>query len=204
MRLLIATAIATVALVGCSAQPSSSDNQPTPPAQVNNDKLTAADAKELIPEAASIANKDFETLLKTPDPTKIETQPLSLVLFSLNPYDEAKKNPTVLNDFKYLTERFPKPSTIGDAMWRSKSKGYASMIQPEFITDCKCNTENSSATGTVAFTAEGLYTGAIGFTARPVDGSWRVEEFRLPNYGVKVVRGEDGTWKKSPLERNGK
>lgn len=203
MRLLIVTAIATVALFGCSGQPGQSEpkNQAS---QENNDKLTTADAKELIPEAASIANEDFETLSKTPDPTKIETQTLSLVLFSLNPFEEAKKNPAVLNDFKYLTERFPKPSTIADAMWRSKSKGYASMIQPEFITDCKCNTENGKATGTVTFTADKLYAGTVEFTAHPNNGAWRVEEFRLPNYGVKVVRGEDGAWKKTPLESNPK
>ena len=203
MRVLITVLITTVGLVGCSDQPSTSGKQAMPPANQNNNELTPADAKQLIPQAASIANKDFEILSKTPGPKKIESETLSLVLFSLNPYEKAETNPAVSNDFKYLTEQFPKPSTIAEAMWRSKSNGYATMIQPDFITDCTCKTENGTATGTVSFTAEGLYTGAVDFTAVRTDGTWRIEEFRLPNYRVTLVRGESGMWEKTPMESDG-
>jgi len=39
----------------------------------------------------------------------------------------------------------------------------------------------------------------VEYSARRVDGSWRLEEFRLPSYKVKVVRKADGNWKKETL-----
>ena len=205
MRILVSIFITTVAILGCSDPTKTSDNQKTTiPAQENNNDLTVAEAKQLIPEAASITNLDFETLSKNPDPAKIESQTLSVVLLSLNPFDQANEKTAVSNEFKYLTDQLPTPTTIAKAMWRSKSKGYASMIQPHFITDCRCKTNRDTSEGTVAFTAEGLYSGVAEFTARRIDNAWRIEEFRLPNYGIKVLRGESGAWKQTRMEPNQK
>ena len=84
-------------------------------------------------------------------------------------------------------------------MWISRGKGYASFIQPEYISECETTSTNGIATGTVFFNADKLYAGAVEFTARRSDGSWRIEEFRLPNYGIRTVRGDDGKWKQLPL-----
>ena len=46
---------------------------------------------------------------------------------------------------------------------------------------------------------EPLYEGRVEYSARRVDGYRRLEEFRLPNYKVKVVRKADGNWKKETL-----
>ena len=50
------------------------------------------------------------------------------------------------------------------------------------------------------FNAAKLYAGAVEFTAYRRGESWRIEEFRLPNYGIKTALGEDGNWHKSPLQ----
>jgi hypothetical protein len=55
----------------------------------------------------------------------------------------------------------------------------------------------------VSFTAPGLYSGKVEFVARRKDDAWRIEEFRLFNYGIKTVRGADGKWRKSDLQSTG-
>jgi predicted Ser/Thr protein kinase len=161
--------------------------------------LSPAAARELIPEAASMTSADFQKLASSPlaTPAVSESQSLSLILMSLRPGEAAKTNPAALADFQYLEA--PMPSRVAEAMWKTKSKGYATAIQPEFITNCTCRTENDTATGTVSFTAPGLYSGKVDFVARRTAGVWRIDEFRLPGYGIKTVRGEDGKWTRSDI-----
>jgi hypothetical protein len=162
--------------------------------------LSIDEAKRLIPKAASMPNAGFQKLATSPQatPGTSDDQPLSLIFMSLRPGEAAKRNPAALDDFQYLEA--PMPSRIAEAASKSKSKGYATLIQPEFITNCTCSAKDDTATGTVSFAAPGLYSGKVAFVARRASGTWRIEEFRLPNYGIKTVRGADGKWKKSEVQ----
>ena len=91
------------------------------------------------------------------------------------------------------------PIKLVTAISKSQDKGYGTLLQPEFITECNCRLSGDKATGSVKFHAKGLYHGKAEFTARQRDGSWRIEEFRLPAYGLQVNLGDDGKWKKSDL-----
>jgi hypothetical protein len=203
MRTIILMAFAAVATCGCSNQTApttpAAGSKSSPPAAKSIAELTPAEAKGLIPEAASMAASDFEMLATSPDadPTKIGSQTLSWLLLSANPF-AMKGKPEALDEFRFLGEMI-QTVRIVEVMSKSKSKGYVTLLQPEFITDCQCRTENDVATGTVAFQAAGLYAGQIEFVARPDNGKWRIEEFHLPGYGQKTVRGADGRWQKSDL-----
>ncbi|GAB5440606.1 MAG: hypothetical protein Fues2KO_09550 [Fuerstiella sp.] len=155
--------------------------------------LTATLARQLIPKAASISNEDFRKLQVNPSKTAIESQSLSLTLLTL---DAGGESPVVADDFRFLVEGVPKPSVISAAMSQSRSKGYFSMIQPEYITECRIrNSTADSAKGKVTFNAPQLYIGSADFVASKRDGKWRIEQFRLPSRRITVSLREDGKWR---------
>jgi len=167
-----------------------------------SDTSPEAQIKSLIPEASSISNADFDKLAKSDsrDPDQIKSQSLSLILFALDPVSTAKTRPKASTDFQYLGSRVPKPSEVAEAMWKSKGRGYATMIQAKFIDSFDCRIIDTNAVGSVSFTATGLYSGKVEFTATRAANRWQIEEFRLPNYGIKTSRGTDGLWKKGTLD----
>lgn len=167
-----------------------------------SDASPEAQIRSLIPEAASISNADFDALAKTesPRPDAIASQSLSLVLFALDPVSAAKAQPSVVADFQYLSGGFPNPADLAEVMSRSKQKGYATMLQPPFIEKFDCQPRGPTAVGTVSFKAPGLYQGKVEFTASFAAASWRIDEFRLPNYRLRVSRDAGGRWKKYSLD----
>ena len=161
--------------------------------------LSEETVKALVSEAAGIPNDDWAKLTagtELPTPDSLASKPLSFILFSLDPAALAKKKPEATKDFRYLTERLPKPNKIGQAMWVSKTKGYASFIQPEYVTKVTVHTENNTARGEVAFEAPDLYAGRVNYVARKSPDGWRVEGFHLPNYGISIHRTKDDIWKR--------
>jgi hypothetical protein len=174
-------------LCGCSSRGKTGGPPPESEAQV------AERIKLLIPEASSSPVADWQALSAAaaggvPKVENMRNQSLSMVLMSLT--GSAKHKET----FEVETIEVGK---VAAAIYQSKAKGYGTLLQPDFITECKCSVDAGKATGTVAFRAEGLYRGKVEFTARRAGGDWRVEEFRLPGYNVRVRRENDGKWKMS-------
>ncbi len=171
------------------------------PCQSQEAKLTALAAKKLLPQAAGISNADFKMLAEGNEPNAnlVKSQSLSVVLLTLDPAEVAKRNPAALKEFRYLGEGIPPPNRIAAAMSLSKEKGYASFIQPKFITDCTCESTAERAEGVVTFKNE-LYAGRIAFVAQATKDGWVITEFRLPQYQAKVVRGQDGVWTREALK----
>ena len=83
---------------------------------------------------------------------------------------------------------------FAQALSRSELQGFASLIQPEFITHSACTTEGDRATGFVTFHAKELYSGKVDFVATRQKNTWRMEELHLPHYGIKLMLGKDGNW----------
>jgi RNA polymerase sigma factor (sigma-70 family) len=183
------------------------------PQGVPDDKAAAL-IKELIPRASGSSVADWKRLAtpgEAPTLEKMENQSLTMVLLALD-FAEAEKEPA-WRDFRYLQE-VPAPHKLAESASRSQAKGYGTFIQPDFITGLTCRVKGDVATGTVSFRGlyfrvrdlrdlfakgEPLYEGRVGYTARRVEDCWRIEEFRLPNYKLKVVRKSDGNWKKDSL-----
>ncbi len=165
--------------------------------------LSKESVKELVAEATGIANEDWvkiATATELPTPSSMDNQSLSLILFSMaeiEPQEFASKAPDFSRDFHYLTPNIPKPAEIAKAIWISKSKGYASFIQPEYVTDATVNIANDSAHGSVSFKATGLYEGRVNYVARQTESHWRIEELHLPNSGLSLQRSDGGEWKRA-------
>jgi hypothetical protein len=161
--------------------------------------LTPEKAKALIPEAAGLPAGVFEKVTDG-DPGKFrppQGDTLTWLVFTYVPGPGAPENPT---SFKYVGEN-PNPAAVARAIAGPKGKDgkartYASVIHPEYITDCTCKADGDTATGTVTFKADKAYEGKVEYTARKKDGAWRVEEFRLPDLKITTTLGTDGKWVK--------
>lgn len=174
-------------------------NKPAPSAGA--DDFTVAKAKELIPEASGSPHDDFANLA-FPAPKGVRASngdSLTWILWTWAPEPkDIPKDPS----FRLPLSEPINPATIAAAVAGPKDKDgkyqrkYATFIHPEYITDCTCKVDGDTATGTVTFRAEKLYEGKVDYTARKKDGSWRIEEFRLPDLKIHTVLGADGKWVK--------
>lgn len=183
------------ATIGCSSSTT------TNPAK--DDPEAAKEIRALIPEAAGGPFKEFEVMAQGSGPPSFDEWPnqsISVFTLSWQPPKEkadAATRAACEAEFNYIGDGPPNPAGLANAMSRSKSKGYASIIQPEFITDLTCKVDGDTAIGTCSFKAEKLYQGKVDYTARKGDKGWRIVEFRMPASGIRVIRQEDGLWKKA-------
>jgi RNA polymerase sigma factor (sigma-70 family) len=169
-----------------------------PDVEERPDPEAANAIKKLIPRASSISIADWRTLSAqaAPDPATMKNQALSLVLMSLD--FKKMKAEGAARTFRFLQESV-KPDQLAKAIARSEAKGYGTLLQPEFITEVTCRVKADTASGTVSFRNDKIYEGKIRYSARCEDGNWRVEEFRVPGYGLRVALQKDGTWKRETL-----
>lgn len=189
--LIASVSVAVIALGGLLFQMSS--GSPT------DELLTKEVAGQLVSEAASIPNDDWVAAANGIAGNSLatsENRPLSVILFAMHGYslDQNDGHPNAADDFRYAEPR-PKPYQIAAAIWISKHKGFASFIQPEYITGCTVEQEAATAHGTVSFSAEDLYSGQVNFVARRVAGRWTVDELHMNNLGVSLHRSDDGMWR---------
>jgi hypothetical protein len=165
------------------------------------DDFTAEKAKALIPEAAGIPSGELQKLAEAADPTKFSPPNGESLTWWFLTYRPGPNDP-VPTSIKFLTGPNPvNPAKLAEAFMGPKDKDgkyrkYASLVQPEYITDCTCKVAGDTATGTVSFKADKAYEGKVEYTARKKDGKWRIEEFRLPDVKISMVLGADGKWVK--------
>jgi hypothetical protein len=133
------------------------------------------------------------------DPAKFKSAKgysLTWAILSYAP-DPNGKEPT---SFRFLSDT-PNPVHIANAIVGPKGKDgkfdkTATIIQPEYITDCTCKVNGGTATGVVSFKAGTVYEGKVEYTARKKGGAWRIEEFRLTDPKITLALGADGKWVK--------
>jgi hypothetical protein len=168
-----------------------------------DEAFTAEKAKALIPEAAGMPAEEFQklaTLGSVDDVKKFKSAKgysLTWGIMNYAPDPNTPQNPT---SFQFFGDSI-NPADIARAISGPKGndgkfRKTATIIQPEYITDCTCKMAGDTATGTVSFKAEKAYEGKIEYTARKKDGVWRIEEFRLPDVKLTVALGADGKWVK--------
>ena len=174
----------------------------------DNGKDAPTIIRSLIPEAAGIPKADWEALTfphrdrrvdareRLLESKDIPSHPLTMVLLTLK---APQPRMPVSKDFRFLKSPVP-TGELRAALGKGHSPGYASLIHADDITDFTCVLHGDSATGTVSFRVEGLYEGKAEYTAKRENGQWRVDEFRLPDYKIRVVRGQNGLWARSPVE----
>ncbi|MEO2020778.1 MAG: hypothetical protein ABGX05_03050 [Pirellulaceae bacterium] len=207
-RLFHFVAIAAIISLGCYGcnKPAETPNSPGPSSgetgTSSGQGLTAEAAQELLPAAASMSSADFERLATSqtvPDWGSIKSKTLTLILFTMKMTKANADNQALLEEFHWAAD-FPHPSEIAEMIYKSKAKGYATFLQPNLITHCTCDSDGDTASGFVTFHAPDLYAGKVQFIARRNEGKWQIEEFLLPNYGIKTTLGTDNQWHQSSLD----
>jgi hypothetical protein len=166
------------------------------------DDFGATQAKALIPEAAGIPADVFQKLGTDPNPTPDKLaaprgQTLTWWVMTYAPDKNTPKNPT---SFRFLGETINVAKIASAISGAKDDEGKygptATVIHPEYITDCTCKVAGNTATGVVSFKVEKVYEGKVEYTARKKDGKWRIEEFRLPEFKTTLALGADGKWVK--------
>lgn len=160
-------------------------------------KLTPSLAKALLPEAASVKGDDLDRLVKGEKPTKENQSPTYWIL-TYKPNGELFAKDSE-KDIDLFSGKPVNANKMLEAMNVSKAKNFASVIQPEYITECTVASEDERATGRAAFKCS-EYSGAINFVAIKRNGEWTIQEFEWPHIGVRFTRGEDGNWSSEHIE----
>jgi hypothetical protein len=167
-----------------------------------DDAFTAEKAKALIPEAAGMPAEEFQKLATFASSDDVKNfksaKGYSLTWGIMNYVPDPNVHPT---SFRFFGDSVVDPAKIASAISGPKDKDgkfrkTATIIQPEYITDCTCKVDGDTATGTVSFKAEKAYEGKIEYTARKKDDVWRIIEFRMPEIKFIIVLGDDGKWVK--------
>jgi len=188
MRALLLVVVACAA--GCSKAP----------APVADDVFTAEQAKALIPEAAGVASAELLKEFEKPQVTDSNWSNGQSLTWWLLTYHPGPNDPAPTS-VKLFPDGDIRPAELVGAIMGPKDKDggyrtYASIIHPEYITDCNCKVDGDAATGTVSFKAGKAYEGKVEYTARKKDGKWRIEEFRVPDAKFTTALGADGKWVK--------
>lgn len=110
--------------------------------------------------------------------------------------------------FRLLNTRGPvNLAAIAEELRRSSQLGvfsilfpYATLVHRDRITKLSCEVKGEVATGTVWFRTPGLCEGDFDYLARRVQGTWRIEEFRFPRAGFRLVFTRQGLWKRRKLQ----
>lgn len=161
--------------------------------------------KVLISDAAGITTEEWEEFVygSTDSMDNITGEPLSKVLLNLNPAEAAQINPDVLHDFRLMNGNRPRSTEFQQAMSVNQVPEYYSLLQPDNIQlemlDIEPNSNGIGGriTGTATFESAKLYTGSVRYVVEvDADNNMIVTKFELPNYGIAIGRGLDGTWQR--------
>jgi hypothetical protein len=176
----------------------------------------AREIRALLPEAASMPVKELkqvDTLFSSDGPPRLEYTPSLTATFAFDPLTRAPAPDKAAleaasRDFRFLDpaldfdqDQPPNPARIAEALrkayaafLKSETQGYATCLQPEYITDLTCKVDGDAARGVVGFKADQLYEGRVEYAARRGEKGWWIEEFVLPGHQVRLSR-------KSPADK---
>jgi len=179
-------------LIGCTDR---SAPKPSEETKQSNEEA-AAEIRAIIPVAASGPADLFKPLtdvVVVGTPSELAKRgSLTFGVLRLAPSDAIEEGAE--EEFDLPGQMQSIPAKLVEPMLKSQDKGYASAIQPEYLTDVTCTVDGSAATGIVSFKVEGSYKGKVHYRAKRIDGKWVVEEFTMPNHGLTVTRVADGEW----------
>ncbi len=159
----------------------------------------------LISAATAIDKAEFEKLATSPtaptaDSFKENTLSSELIMLAFKPGEDDQNEK---RQFRFLTDRVPKPAQIAREMYRGIGRGRATlvfrpvtMIQSERITRCEADVDGNTATGSFDFHVPGLYEGNADFVAKKNDDQWQIVEFKMKTMGIHVAIDDEGKWRR--------
>jgi hypothetical protein len=161
--------------------------------------LTTEEARQILPEAASLSRTEMSEILESPPVSmgEIKNQSLTALLLAVDPFQALEQNPNVIGDFRYQIKNgaLPDPEMILSAIEGKSGSDYVTIIQPEYITECTCDNRGAIAKGHVEYRGGNVYAGSAEFMAQRQGDRWQIVAFRLPEYRLATRRQADGTWR---------
>ena len=118
-------------------------------------RLTPQHAKKLLPKRLRVG-RGLRGCLGEEEITKGDQSPTHFVL-TFRPPKELPKDAD--KDFEWTTDTI-NPNAVAKALTVSKGKGFASIIQEDYIKECTCESDDQKAQGRVRFKCD-LYSGAL-------------------------------------------
>ncbi|MCA8920940.1 MAG: terpene cyclase/mutase family protein [Planctomycetes bacterium] len=185
MRWVLACSL--LILAGCP-------QSPDPQAQATP-AFDLAQARALIPEAASMPLEELERVASAPVPPTPESfAERSVTVQFLNARRGLLRPDT--KGFEWLAQGTTlTPAAVVELFTRSKDAGWASFVQAEDLRSLTLvDSDPGTAQGSVAFEVADTWRGELGFKAEHRDGAWRVVELTLPELDIFSRLGADGTW----------
>lgn len=155
-----------------------------------------ARSKRDDPVSPRIAKSSPEPALPEPaEPTK--------QAFSAGSQSSDLGNDERKEQFQFLTQRIPKAARLLQEFCRGvgsgenfQPQGPVTFLHADRITDCSCEVNGDTATGTVSFEVPELYRGNVDYVATRVGEVWEIQEFIMSAYHIHLVRNADGKWEK--------
>lgn len=156
--------------------------------------------RRLIPSATAMDRKLLETMATSqvaPKVSDYNDHSLTFTLFATS-FETAQKSG---GQFRYLTDKTPKPNLMAKEMYRSIGGGRfrivthpVTMIQLNRITKFDVQVEGRSASGTFEFHVPELYEGKADFTAEQTVDKWRITRLQMPKLEIDLKSDESGQW----------
>lgn len=172
------------------------------------DAETTAAIRSLVAEATAIHPEDLRAwdvirrATAFPKPRELEAavdrKSLSLVLYLTQPQEDRLSQQA----FRHLVkgdELFARPADLMQEMVRN-GDGPITMLRNDRVKRFTCQLDardERKAVGEIEFEAPELYAGRVTYVARQQDdGAWRIEEFLMPPYGIRLVLDDEGIWRR--------
>ncbi|MHC5009928.1 MAG: hypothetical protein ACYTG6_03135 [Planctomycetota bacterium] len=157
----------------------------------SSQEMTVADARALLPEAASVSKSALDAIVELgarPALEELHSQPLTLVLLvqPMGPGDDTRH--------LRFKEGGVTPADLIRAL-REPASGRVSLFDEATITECTVCTENDRAYGTFQFRVDDLYEGEADFEARHTEEGWRITAFEMPDLELRTEVQADGRWR---------
>ena len=158
---------------------------------------TSNDPNSLIATAiardAAMSNADFDAIASQPTVPKLDDvrdKSLTLVILAMRYPDDTDES--MKAEFEFLLNSRPKPADIAKEVARKGSP--LTCIHSDRITNLEITVDGETAIGTVSFLVPELYRGKIGFVARYIDSQWKVIEFKMPTYRIRLSKTAQDIW----------
>ena len=171
----------------------------------------AEEIRQLIPDATAMTPEDFEKVLAEGESLKAPVGEVSLTRTFLRmrppPANDPKRKQmdeefAVTTGSNQLSARqftaeiygpyFPHVAITADVA--NFPAGPVTFVHADRICDVTCDVKGDTATGIVSYEVPKLYRGKFHYVASRKGGAWQITELSMPAWGIRLVRGEKGTW----------
>ncbi len=175
-------------------------NDPTPSAATAPE--TRAAIQTALIDDAGMEVEQFRILAMTealPSVDSFDSVSLTLALLLASPGQLDASPDQLREDIAFQSDGPPNPAKIAETLMKNIQGSKCCVIAPDKIQELNCNVSGNEALGNVKFQFGDIFTANVQYRAEQKDGKWRIIDFKLPNWDIKLTRGENQRWVASGL-----